>query len=84
MVGLALYLWLMWELWRLRRGPVPPLERSSFLDAGFHRMWPVFLAVYWVNALVVVMNYQFINGLLFTMAGMLAAQQRRAGALSQC
>jgi hypothetical protein len=23
------------------------------------------------------MNYQFVNGLLFTMAGMLAAQQRR-------
>jgi hypothetical protein len=37
----------------------------------------VLLAVYWVNATVVVMNYQFVNGLLFTMAGMLAAQQRR-------
>jgi hypothetical protein len=24
------------------------------------------------------MSYQFVNGLLFTMAGMLAAQQRRA------
>jgi hypothetical protein len=24
------------------------------------------------------MNYQFVNGLLFTMAGMLAAQRRRA------
>jgi hypothetical protein len=24
------------------------------------------------------MNYQFVNGLLFTMAGMLAAQQHRA------
>jgi hypothetical protein len=24
-----------------------------------------------------VMNYQFVNGLLFTMAGMLAAQQRK-------
>jgi hypothetical protein len=23
------------------------------------------------------MNYQFVNGLLFTMAGMLAAQRRR-------
>jgi hypothetical protein len=36
------------------------------------------LGVYWVNAALVVMNYQFVNGLLFTMAGMLAAQQRRA------
>jgi hypothetical protein len=25
----------------------------------------------------VVMNYQFVNGLLFVLAGMLAAQQRR-------
>jgi hypothetical protein len=28
-----------------------------------------------VNASVVVMNYQFVNGLLFSMGGMLAAQQ---------
>jgi len=83
-VGLALYFWLMWELWRLRRGPVPPEERASFLDGEFHRLWPVFLAVYWVNALVVVMNYQFVNGLLFTLAGMLAAQHRRAEALRPC
>jgi hypothetical protein len=41
-------------------------------------MWPVLLAVYLVNASVVVMNYQFVNGLLFTLAGMLAAQQHRA------
>jgi hypothetical protein len=36
------------------------------------------LGIYWVNAALVVMNYQFVNGLLFSMAGMLAAQQRRA------
>jgi len=30
-----------------------------------------------VNATFVVMNYQFVNGLLFTMAGMLSAQNRR-------
>jgi len=83
-VGLILYLWLMRELWWLRRGPVPPGERSGFLDAEFHRLWPVFLAVYWVNALVVVMNYQFVNGLLFTLAGMLAGQRRRAEALRLC
>ena len=41
-------------------------------------MWPVLLGIYWVNAAVVVMNYQFVNGLLFAMAGMLAAQRRRA------
>ncbi len=77
-IGLTLYAWLMWELLRLSRGSVPSTERSGFLNRQFHAMWPVLLAVYWVNAAVVVMNYQFVNGLLFTMAGMLAAQRRRA------
>jgi O-antigen ligase len=76
--GLALYAWLMWELLRLGRGPVPRAERDGLLNRQFHAMWPVLLGVYWVNAAFVVMNYQFVNGLLFTMAGMLAAQQRRA------
>ena len=75
--GLALYFWLMWELWRLRKSPVPAGETHGFLNQQFHAMWPVLLGVYWVNACVVVMNYQFVNGLLFTMAGMLAAQQSR-------
>jgi O-antigen ligase len=76
--GLALYAWLMWELWRLGQGPIPGAERKGFLDREFHLLWPIFLGVYWVNATLVVMNYQFVNGLLFTMAGMLAAQRRRA------
>ena len=78
--GLALYLWLMWEMWRLGRGAIPGSEKYGFLDANFHRLWPIVLAVYWVNAAMVVMSYQFVNGLLFTMAGMLAAQRRRAEA----
>jgi O-antigen ligase len=76
--GLALYAWLMWEILRLGRGFVPPGEREGFLNQQFHGMWPVLLGIYWVNAALVVMNYQFVNGLLFTMAGMLAAQRRRA------
>ena len=80
LVGLALYLWLMWELWRLGRGAMPAGAEGRFLDSQFHRMWPILLAVYWVNAAVVVMSYQFVNALLFTMAGMLAAQRRRAEA----
>jgi O-antigen ligase len=76
--GLALYVWLMWEVLRLGRGLVPRGEREGVLNQQFHAMWPVLLGVYWVNAAVVVMNYQFVNGFLFTMAGMLAAQQRRA------
>lgn len=83
-LGLALYLWLMWEMWRLGRGVVPVREKEGFLDLEFHRLWPILLGVYWVNAAVVVMSYQFVNGLLFTMAGMLAAQRRRAEASGSC
>ena len=77
LLGLGLYAWLMWEIFRLGRSPVPPAEREAFLNVRFHALWPVLLGVYWINAAVVVMNYQFVNGLLFTMAGMLAAQRRR-------
>ena len=83
-VGLALYLWLMWELWRLRRGGIPSAENKGFLDQQFHRMWPILLGVYWINAAVVGMSYQFVNGLLFTIAGMLAAQHRRAKVCPSC
>jgi O-antigen ligase len=76
-VGLLLYFWLIGELWKLGRGSVPQDETKGFLSRSFHAMWPVLLAVYLVNAFVVVMNYQFVNGLLFVLAGMLAAQQRR-------
>jgi O-antigen ligase len=83
-LGLALYLWLMWEFWGLRRAPIPLSEPTSFLDQHFHQMWPVLMAVYCVNASLVVMNYQFVNGIVFTMAGMLAAQRRRATGLAGC
>jgi putative inorganic carbon (HCO3(-)) transporter len=76
--GLTLYAWLMWELLRLGRGIVPRAERDGLLNQQFHALWPVLLGIYLVNAALVVMNYQFVNGLLFTMAGMLAAQRGRA------
>ena len=75
--GFALYLWLMYEIYRLRQRCVPKSEQSGLLNQQFHAMWPVLLGVYWVNAALVVMNYQFVNGLLFTLAGMLAAQRQR-------
>ncbi len=74
-LGLGLYLWLMWELWRLRRWKHAGTQ--GFLNQKFLRLWPVILCVYWVNAAVVVMSYQFVNGLLFTIAGMLAGQRQR-------
>jgi O-antigen ligase len=78
-LGFFLYGWVMWELWKLRKIAVPPGQAHGFLNRQFHTMWPLLLGVYWVNACLVVMNYQFVNGLLYTLAGMLAAQQNRAG-----
>jgi len=79
LIGLALYVWLIVDLFRLGRVPAGadfPMG-DAFLDQQFRSLWPLFLAVYLVNGAVVVMNYQFVNGLLFTVAGMLAAQNRR-------
>jgi O-antigen ligase len=82
--GLGLYVWLMWEMWRLGRGAIPAQEKEGFLDGQFHRLWPILLVVYWVNSALVVMSYQFVNAVLFTMAGMLAGQRRRAEACPSC
>jgi O-antigen ligase len=77
-IGLALYLWIAIGLFRLGRTPntaaVSP--NGDFLDRQFRSLWPVLVGVYLLNACFVVMNYQFVNGLLFTLAGMLDAQNR--------
>jgi hypothetical protein len=46
--------------------------------ASIRSMWPLLLGVYFVNGIFVVMSYQFVNGLLFTWAGILAAQSATA------
>jgi len=80
LVGLALYSWVVIDLFRLGRKKSPHVTSpaGTFLDEQFRSLWPVLVAVYLLNASFVVMNYQFVNGLLFTLAGMLAAQNRRA------
>jgi len=76
--GFAIYLSIIVGLFRLGRKPSLSYSAAgNFLDKEFRAMWPLILAVYLVNATFVVMNYQFVNGLLFTMAGMLSAQNRR-------
>lgn len=76
-VGLILYGLIISGLFRLgmkrRKIKCPP---GSFLDTEFRNIWPIILGVYLFNATFVVMNYQFVNGLLFTLAGMVAAQNR--------
>jgi putative inorganic carbon (hco3(-)) transporter len=77
-VGLALYVWVIVDLFRLgRRRPGTDLPTDRFLDGQFRSLWPLIVAVYLLNASFVVMNYQFVNGILLTLAGMLAAQNRR-------
>jgi O-antigen ligase len=82
LLGMALYAWVVIGLFRVGRKQGTPegLSNSSFLDEQFRSLWPILVIVYLVNASFVVMTYQFVNGLLFTLAGMLAAQNRRAEA----
>lgn len=84
LLGFLLYVWMMWELLRLGKAPIPQHEAAGFLDVDFHQLWPILLIVYWINAAVVVMSYHFVNALLFSLAGMLAGQRQRAEGLSGC
>lgn len=75
-VGLALYGCVIVGLFRLafRHSHRPPS------DAGLHdqlyQVWPIILSVYLLNGCFVVMNYQFVNALLFTTGGILSAQNQ--------
>lgn len=75
-VGVVLYIWLFVVLFRLGAPPnCGSTEREYPFGPGFRLMWRIMLCVYLLNASVVVMNYQFLNGYLFTIAGILASQQ---------
>jgi len=82
MLGLILYLWIVIDLFRVggKRRPHAAAPDGTLLDDQFRSFWPVLVAVYLFNGSFVVMNYQFVNGLLFTIAGILAAQNRQADA----
>jgi hypothetical protein len=74
-LGLGLYVWLMICLFRLRKaGAMSDEIAGAFSSPHFRRLWPLLLGVYLLNASAVVMNYQFANAVLFTIAGILAAQ----------
>jgi O-antigen ligase len=74
--GLALYGILFFNLFRLS------WHRSAGETetvAALRKVWPVLLGVYLLNAFFVDMAYQFVIGLVFTVAGMLcAAEESRA------
>jgi O-antigen ligase len=70
--GLAVYGILFSNLFRLSwRGP--PGETGTV--AALRKVWPLLLSVYLFNAFFVDMAYQFVIGLLFTIAGMLCAAE---------
>ena len=73
--GIVLYVWLVVGLARLGRNERPAANQG--LLESIQRLWLLLLGVYLVNATFVVMNYQFVNGMLFTFAGILAASKHR-------
>jgi len=73
--GFILYGILFINLFRLSwRGP--PEELGAV--ASLRKVWPILLSIYLFNAFFVDMAYQFVIGLLFTVAGMLCARQESA------
>jgi len=73
--GLVLYAILFFNLFRLARRGLP---HESTTVAALRKAWPILLSVYLINAFFVDMTYQFVIGLLFTIAGMLCASEEPA------
>jgi O-antigen ligase len=70
--GLVLYAILFFNLFRLSwHGP--PGESGPV--AALRKVWPILLSVYLFNGFFVDMAYQFVIGLMFTVAGMLCASE---------
>jgi putative inorganic carbon (HCO3(-)) transporter len=74
--GLLLYGILFFNLFRLGRTGEVIDEDQPLSD--LRRAWPILLCVYLFNAFFVDMAYQFVIGLMFTVAGMLCASQEAA------
>lgn len=70
--GLALYALLFFNLFRLTRRRTPGEPGPV---AALRKVWPILLGVYLFNAFFVDMAYQFVAGLLFTVAGMLSTSE---------
>ncbi len=73
--GLAIYALLFFNLFSLARRGVPG---ESGPVASLRKVWPILLMVYLFNAFFVDMEYQFVIGLVFTVAGMLCSSEAEA------
>lgn len=74
-LGFTCYAWMLVGLIRLGVNSRRNLLNSYPVDEDFRRLWIIILCVYLLNAAFVVVNYQFVNALVFTLAGILAAHQ---------
>src|SRR5262249_17472725 len=74
--GLLLYLMLFFNLFRL--GRIRGASDKTCPLLSLRRAWPILLCVYLFNAFFVDMAYQFVIGLMFTVAGMLCSPQEAA------
>jgi O-antigen ligase len=73
--GFVLYGILLAGLFRLARADLGDGVRQRGAVSNLRKAWPILLGVYLVNACFVDMVYQFVNGLIFTVAGMLYASR---------
>jgi O-antigen ligase len=71
--GLVLYGILFFNLFRLGRSGL--VEDESTPLSALRKAWPILLGVYLFNAFFVDMAYQFVIGLMFTVAGMLCGSE---------
>jgi O-antigen ligase len=71
--GLILYAAIFIPLLRIGR-----LQHRETAPSALRKIWPILLGVYLFNACFVDMVYQFVIGLLFTVAGMLVAEGETA------
>lgn len=85
-LGCTMFVWLVAGL--IGIGRTSAATRNSpqgFLDGpGGRHLWLLLLSVYLINAIFVVMNYQFVNGLLFTVAGILAYKDQASTRADLC
>jgi O-antigen ligase len=71
--GLGLYGILFFNLFRLGRTGTAADENPPI--SALRKAWPILLGVYLFNAFFVDMAYQFVIGLMFTVAGMLCSSE---------
>jgi O-antigen ligase len=78
LIGLALYTWMIIGLLRMGIPRAGNDSGKKNVDRDLQRIWLILLGVYLLNASFVVVNYQFVNALLFTIGGIVAAQQTQS------